>query len=112
MLLNNRSVINITKTLDLTQEQLNKINSIDTLTTSIDTLTTSIDTINTKIGNVNSGIIKDIEDIKSIQTENLNAAVSTLENTLDIDSIIGNENLTTTATTLTGAINEINAKNI
>ena len=68
MLLNNRSVINITKTLDLTQEQLNKINSIDTLTT-------SIDTINTKIGSVNSGIIKDIEDIKSIQTENLNAAV-------------------------------------
>ena len=100
MLLNNRSVINITKTLDLTQEQLNKINSIDTLTT-------SIDTINTKIGSVNNGIIK---DIKSIQTENLNAAISTLENTLDIDSIIGNENLTTTATTLTGAINEINAK--
>ena len=33
MLLNNRSVINITKALDLTQEQLNKINSIDTLTT-------------------------------------------------------------------------------
>ena len=103
MLLNNRSVINITKTLDLTQEQLNKINSIDTLTT-------SIDTINTKIGSVNSGIIKDIEDIKSIQTENLNTAVSTLENTLDIDSIIGDETLTTTATTLTGAINEINAK--
>ena len=110
MLLNNKSIINITKTLDLTQEQLNKINSIDTLTTSIDTLTTSIDTINTKIGSVNSGIIKDIEDIKSIQTENLNAAVSTLENTLDIDSIIGDETLTTTATTLTGAINEINAK--
>ena len=103
MLLNNRSVINITKTLDLTQEQLNKINSIDTLTT-------SIDTINTKIGNANSGIIKDIKDIKSIQTENLNTAVSTLENTLDIDSIIGDETLTTTATTLTGAINEINAK--
>ena len=110
MLLNNKSIINITKTLDLTQEQLNKINSIDTLTTSIDTLTTSIDTINTKIGNVNSGIIKDIEDIKSIQTENLNAAVSTLENTLDINSIIDNENLTTTVTTLTGAINKINAK--
>ena len=105
MLLNNKSIINITKTLDLTQEQLNKINSIDTLTT-------SIDTINTKIGSVNSGIIKDIEDIKNIQTENLNTAVSILENTLDIDSIIGNENLTTTATTLTGAINEINAKNI
>ena len=103
MLLNNRSVINITKTLDLTQEQLDKINSIDALTT-------SIDTINTKIGSVNSGIIKDIEDIKSIQTENLNAAISTLENTLDIDSIIGDETLTTTATTLTGAINEINAK--
>ena len=103
MLLNNRSVINITKTLDLTQEQLNKINSIDTLTT-------SIDTINTKIGSVNSRIIKDIEDIKSIQTENLNAAVSTLENTLDIDSIIDNENLTTTVTTLTGAINKINDK--
>ena len=47
MLLNNKSIINITKTLDLTQEQLNKINSIDTLTT-------SIDTINTKIGSVNS----------------------------------------------------------
>ena len=53
---------------------------------------------------------KDIADIKSIQTENLKAAVSTLENTLDIDSIIGDETLTTTATTLTGAINEINAK--
>ena len=103
MLLNNRSVINITKTLDLTQEQLDKINSIDTLTT-------SINTINTTIGSANSGIIKDIADIKSIQTENLNAAVSTLENTLDIDSIIGDETLTTTATTLTGAINEINAK--
>lgn len=103
MLLNNRSVINITKTLDLTQEQLDKINSIDTLTT-------SINTINTTIGSANSGIIKDIADIKSVQTENLNAAVSTLENTLDIDSIIGDETLTTTATTLTGAINEINAK--
>lgn len=103
MLLNNRSVINITKTLNLTQEQLDKINSIDTLTT-------SINTINTTIGSANSGIIKDIADIKSIQTENLNAAVSTLENTLDIDSIIGDETLTTTATTLTGAINEINAK--
>ena len=103
MLLNNKSIINITKTLDLTQEQLDKINSIDTLTT-------SINTINTTIGSANSGIIKDIADIKSIQTENLNAAVSTLENTLDIDSIIGDETLTTTATTLTGAINEINAK--
>ena len=103
MLLNNKSIINITKTLDLTQEQLNKINSIDTLTT-------SINTINTTIGSANSGIIKDIADIKNIQTENLNAAVSTLENTLDIDSIIGDETLTTTATTLTGAINEINAK--
>ena len=103
MLLNNRSVINITKTLNLTQEQLDKINSIDTLTT-------SINTINTTIGSANSGIIKDIADIKSVQTENLNAAVSTLENTLDIDSIIGDETLTTTATTLTGAINEINAK--
>ena len=103
MLLNNRSVINITKTLDLTQEQLDKINSIDILTT-------SINTINTTIGSANSGIIKDIADIKSVQTENLNAAVSTLENTLDIDSIIGDETLTTTATTLTGAINEINAK--
>ena len=68
MLLNNRSVINITKTLNLTQEQLDKINSIDTLTT-------SINTINTTIGSANSGIIKDIADIKSIQTENLNAAV-------------------------------------
>ena len=38
MLLNNKSVINITKTLDLTQEQLNKINSIDTLTTSNDNM--------------------------------------------------------------------------
>ena len=38
MLLNNRSVINITKTLNLTQEQLDKINSIDTLITSIDTI--------------------------------------------------------------------------
>ena len=103
MLLNNRSVINITKTLDLTQEQLDKINSIDTLTT-------SINTINTTIGSANSGIIKDIADIKSIQTENLNAAVSTLENTLDIDSIIGDETLTTAAATLIGAINEINAK--
>ena len=103
MLLNNRSVINITKTLNLTQEQLDKINSIDTLTT-------SINTINTTIGSANSGIIKDIADIKSIQTENLNAAISTLENTLDIDSIIGDETLTTTAITLTGAINEINAK--
>ena len=103
MLLNNRSVINITKTLNLTQEQLDKINSIDTLTT-------SINTINKTIGSANNGIIKDIADIKNIQTENLNAAVSTLENTLDIDSIIGDETLTTTATTLTGAINEINAK--
>ena len=38
MLLNNRSVINITKTLNLTQEQLDKINSIDTLTTSNDNM--------------------------------------------------------------------------
>lgn len=90
-----------------------------------------ISDINTKIGDENSGLIKEINDIKDTGLENLNTAINTLETLVGVDETVGDkselpeddkniiasinridnsigvEELSTTAKTLKGAINEV-----
>lgn len=83
------------------------------------------------IGDANSGLTKEINDIKNTELQNLNTAIQTLETLVGVDEALGDktglpsgdanviasinrinnsigvENLSTTAKTLKGAINEV-----
>ena len=44
-----------------------------------------ISDINTKIGDENSGLIKEVNDIKGTELQNLNASIQTLETLIGVD---------------------------
>ena len=50
-----------------------------------------ISDINTKIGDENSGLIKEVNDIKNTELQNLNTAVQTLETLVGVDETVGDK---------------------
>ena len=50
-----------------------------------------ISDINTKIGDENSGLIKEVNDIKNTELQNLNTAIQTLETLVGVDETVGDK---------------------
>ena len=66
----------------------------------------------TAIGDENSGLIKNVNDIKYIEVENLNTAVNTLNKVIGYNEIIGDKNnLPESTTNIIDAINKISTSN-
>ena len=74
--------------------------------------TRSIDETVDIVNNPDTGLVKELEEVKSTEISNLNNAIDTLQNTIGIDERTGNlSDLTTTEkSNLVAAINEVNNK--
>ena len=103
MLVNSTTSIYVTKVTVLNDEQIEKINKIDTLES-------DLNTVNTNLQNQKNNYDSKIAELENSQIENLNDAIRTLESILKYDDVIGDSVLNTENKTLTGAINEINDK--
>ena len=103
MLVNSTTSIYVTKDTVLNDEQIKKINKIDTLES-------NLNTVNTNLQNQKNNYDSKIAELENSQIENLNDAIRTLESILKYDDVIGDSVLNTENKTLTGAINEINDK--
>ena len=103
MLVNSTTSIYVTKVTVLMDEQIEKINKIDTLES-------DLNTVNTNLQNQKNNYDSKIAELENSQIENLNDAIRTLESILKYDDVIGDSVLNTENKTLTGAINEINDK--
>ena len=103
MLVNSTTSIYVTKVTVLNDEQIKKINKIDTLES-------DLNTVNTNLQNQKNNYDSKIAELENSQIENLNDAIRTLESILKYDDVIGDSVLNTENKTLTGAINEINDK--
>ena len=103
MLVNSTTSIYVTKVTVLNDEQIKKINKIDTLES-------NLNTVNTNLQNQKNNYDSKIAELENSQIENLNDAIRTLESILKYDDVIGDSVLNTENKTLTGAINEINDK--
>ena len=72
-----------------------------------------ISDINTKIGDENSGLIKEVNDIKNTELQNLNTAVQTLETLIGLDEIVGDKNgLPSGDANIIDSINRIDSKTL
>ena len=103
MLVNSTTSIYVTKVTVLMDEQIEKINKIDTLES-------DLNTVNTNLQNQKNNYDSKIAELENSQIENLNDAIRTLESILKYDDVIGDSVLNTENKTLTAAINEINDK--
>ena len=74
--------------------------------------TRSIDETVDIVNNPDTGLVKELEEVKSVEISNLNNAIDTLQNTIGIDERTGNlSDLTTTEkSNLVAAVNEVNNK--
>ena len=74
--------------------------------------TRSIDETVDIVNNPDTGLVKELEEVKSVEISNLNNAIDTLQNTIGIDERTGNlSDLTTTdKSNLVAAVNEVNNK--
>ena len=74
--------------------------------------TRSIDETVDIVNNPDTGLVKELEEVKSTEISNLNNAIDTLQNTIGIDERTGNlSDLTTTEkSNLVAAVNEVNNK--
>ena len=70
-----------------------------------------ISDINTKIGDENSGLIKEVNDIKGTELQNLNASIQTLETLIGVDETLGDKNeLPSGDANVIASINRIDSK--
>ena len=70
-----------------------------------------ISDINTKIGDENSGLIKEVNDIKGTELQNLNASIQTLETLIGVDETLGDKTgLPSGDANVIASINRIDSK--
>ena len=70
-----------------------------------------ISDINTKIGDENSGLIKEVNDIKGTELQNLNASIQTLETLIGVDETLGDKTqLPSEDANVIASINRIDSK--
>ena len=70
-----------------------------------------ISDINTKIGDENSGLIKQVNDIKNTELQNLNTAIQSLETLVGIDEALGDKSeLPSGDANIIASINRIDSK--
>lgn len=70
-----------------------------------------ISDINTKIGDENSGLIKEVNDIKGTELQNLNASIQTLETLIGVDETVGDKtSLPSGDANIIASINRIDSK--
>ena len=126
MLINNKSLIKTINKLNLTDDEREKFNKISeddngnflyngkSVTSGATTeQAAQIQANKTAIGDENSGLIKEVNNIKNTELQNLNTAIQTLETLVGVDETVGDKTgLPSGDANVIASINRIDAKSV